>query len=83
MLSVKIITNAPNNQIIGCSGDFIKIKIKAPAQKEQANKELVKFLSASLKVPQSNINIIKGKHSSIKKLFIKSNDSKVILRAIG
>ncbi|SFV51725.1 hypothetical protein MNB_SV-8-782 [hydrothermal vent metagenome] len=46
--------------------DAIKIRIKAPAVEGAANKELVKFLSKSFKVPKSDIIFKTGQNSKIK-----------------
>jgi len=46
--------------------DAIKIRIKAPAVEGAANKELVKFLSKSFKVPKSDIIFKSGQNSKIK-----------------
>jgi uncharacterized protein (TIGR00251 family) len=63
-LNVKISANSSQNSFAGKMEDgTIKIKIAAVADKEKANKELVKFLSESLGVPKKNISIISGNHS--------------------
>jgi uncharacterized protein (TIGR00251 family) len=46
--------------------DAIKIRIKAPAVEGAANKELVKFLSKSFKVPKSAVIFQSGEQSKIK-----------------
>jgi len=46
--------------------DAIKIRIKAPAVEGAANKELIKFLSKSFKVPKSDIIFKTGQNSKIK-----------------
>jgi hypothetical protein len=46
--------------------DAIKIRIKAPAVEGAANKELIKFLSKSFKVPKSDIIFKSGQNSKVK-----------------
>ena len=46
--------------------DAIKIRIKAPAVEGAANKELIRFLSKSFKVPKSDIVFKSGQTSKIK-----------------
>lgn len=46
--------------------DAIKIRIKAAAVDGAANKELVKFLAKSFKVPKSDILFKSGQQSKIK-----------------
>ncbi|UCE75249.1 MAG: YggU family protein [Methanomassiliicoccales archaeon] len=38
----------------------IVVRVRAPAKKGKANKELIKFLSSALSLPSSNLTIIKG-----------------------
>ena len=54
--------------------DAIKIRIKAPAVEGAANKELVKFLSKSFKVPKSDIIFKTGQNSKIKILEFPLNE---------
>ena len=54
--------------------DAIKIRIKAPAVEGAANKELVKFLSKSFKVPRSDIIFKTGQNSKIKILEFPLNE---------
>ena len=67
---VKITPNSPKNEIIGRENDTLKIKIKAPREKGKANKTLISFLSKTFKTNKSNIKIISGKTSKIKKILI-------------
>ena len=46
--------------------DAIKVRIKAAAVEGAANKELVKFLSKSFKVPKRDIIFKSGQNSKIK-----------------
>ena len=46
--------------------DAIKIRIKAPAVDGAANRELIKFLAKSFKVPKSDILFKTGQNSKIK-----------------
>lgn len=62
-LSIKIISNSSKNQIVEKRDDFLKIKIKAPAEKGRANRELIKFLAKEFKIKKSQIEIIKGEKS--------------------
>ncbi len=63
--------------------DAIKIRIKAPAVEGAANKELVKFLSKSFKVPKSDIIFKTGQNSKIKILeFPLTEKFEVWLKAV-
>ena len=66
-LRIKAQPNASKSEFCELYGeDAIKIRIKAPAVEGAANKELVKFLSKSFKVPKSDIIFKTGQNSKIK-----------------
>ena len=66
-LRIKAQPNASRSEFADLYGeDAIKIRIKAPAVEGAANKELVKFLSKSFKVPKSDIIFKTGQNSKVK-----------------
>ena len=66
-LRIKAQPNASRSEFAEVYGeDAIKIRIKAPAVEGAANKELVKFLSKSFKVPKSDIIFKTGQNSKVK-----------------
>lgn len=71
----KIVPNSSKNDII-FEDDYIKIKLTAQPIENKANKALIEFLSKYLKLPKTNIEIIKGETSKEKTLLLKTNDSK-------
>ncbi len=73
ILNIKAQPNSSKNKIAGIYGDAIKINIKAPAVEGAANKELIKFISKTFKIPKSEIEI-KGETSKNKKLILPIND---------
>jgi len=74
-LRVKAQPNASKSEFAGKYGDdAIKIRIKAPAVEGAANKELVKFLSKSFKIPKSAIIIKSGQNSKVKTVQFPTSD---------
>ena len=66
-IRIKAQPAASKNEFCEIYGDdAIKIRIKAPAVEGAANKELIKFLSKSFKVPKSDIIFKTGQNSKIK-----------------
>ena len=55
-IRVKVIPRSALSEIV----EEIKIRVKAPAEKGKANKELISFLSKTFKVPRSSISIVNG-----------------------
>ncbi len=74
VFNLKIQPNSSQNKISGIYGDgALKINIKAPAVEGAANKELIKFLHKTFKVPKSSV-VIKGENSKNKKVSLPMNE---------
>lgn len=67
ILSVKVIPNAAEAEIVGVVGDMLKVRVQAQPEKGKANAELVSFLAERFSVPKTSIEIVRG-HSSSRKL---------------
>lgn len=74
IFNIKALPNSSKNSIAEVIEDKLKVKIKAPAVENAANKELVKFFSKTFKVPKSNIEFIGGMTSKQKRLKLPLND---------
>jgi uncharacterized protein (TIGR00251 family) len=59
-LALKIIPNAPRNEIVGRLGEAIKLKIHAPPLEGRANDELCDFLAERLGLPRRAITLLRG-----------------------
>ncbi len=58
--------------------------LKSAPERGLANKELIKFLAKSLKIPQTDVEIIGGKTSRNKRLKIAKNiDRDTLLEQLG
>jgi len=62
-LTLHVQPNARRNEVAGFHGDALKLRIAAPAAGNQANTELIDFLSKTLEVPRSAIAIRRGSTS--------------------
>ncbi|WP_200763415.1 DUF167 domain-containing protein [Nitrosophilus alvini] len=71
---IKAQPNSSRNEFAGIYDDSLKVKIKAPAVEGAANKELVKFLSKSFKIPKSSIEFLGGETSKRKKIKMQYNE---------
>lgn len=58
------------NQIIGLHDGALKVKIQAPPIEGKANDEIIYFFSKLLKIPKSQLEILKGDLSRHKTLAI-------------
>lgn len=74
IIKLRISPNASKNEIINKDGE-IKVKVTAQPIENKANKALIEFLSKSLKIAKSNIEIVKGETSKEKTLLFKNISS--------
>ena len=72
-LSVKVIPNAKKNEI-SKEGDHFKVRIKAPATKGKANKELIAILADYFGVKKSAVKIVRGEKSRVKIIEVDTED---------
>lgn len=60
-VSVRVVPSASKTEIVGWMADgCLKIKLAAPPVDGKANQELISFLSKTLRVPKSEIEITNG-----------------------
>lgn len=71
ILEVKITPNASRNEILRCEGTRLVIKIQGIPEKGKVNENLIEFLSKKLKIAKSQIRIVSGQASRLKKLHIQ------------
>jgi uncharacterized protein (TIGR00251 family) len=60
ILKVKAFPKAGRNQIVGVRNGELVIRVRAPASKGEANKELVRYLAKALSISKSEIEIVSG-----------------------
>jgi uncharacterized protein (TIGR00251 family) len=63
MLELKVIPNAPRDEIAGWLGGMLKVKVHAPALDGRANEALTDFLAAQLGLPRRAVNLVRGEKS--------------------
>ncbi|OQX72907.1 MAG: YggU family protein [Campylobacteraceae bacterium 4484_4] len=74
VLSIRAVPGSSRNLFAEIMDDALKIKIKAPAVEGAANRELVKFLGKSFKIPKSEIRFLSGDTSKRKRIEMPCND---------
>jgi uncharacterized protein (TIGR00251 family) len=82
-LLLKVSPNASRNEITGFSGGVLQVKIAAAPEGGKANRELIAFLSKTLQVKKSAINIIRGENSRHKAVSIEGMSRGDIIKKIG
>jgi len=63
LLHLKIQPNASKSAIAGQHGQRLKIRLQSPPQDGKANRELIRFLSKTLGIKKSFVELIRGQAS--------------------
>lgn len=71
ILSIKLLPGSATDQIAGIENNELKIKIRAVAEKGNANEALIKFLSKNFKRPLSSLKLISGFKNRHKKILFE------------
>lgn len=67
-LRVQAAPNAKRSEVMGPHGDALRIRLQAQAIEGKANHELIRFLSETLDIPKSAIQILQGQTGRSKNL---------------
>ena len=70
-IKIRAQPRAGRTEIAGTHGDALKIRLAAPPVDGKANEELIAFLSATLGVPTSAVELIRGRTSRTKTVRIQ------------
>lgn len=74
-LELKVIPNAPRNEVVGWLGTALKVKVHAPALEGRANDELLDFLAEHLGLPRRSVTLLRGDKSRQKIVRIAGLDA--------
>ncbi|RXK54780.1 YggU family protein [Oleiharenicola lentus] len=77
-LELKVIPNAPRNEVVGWLGTALKVKIHAPALEGRANDELLDFLAETLGLPRRSVTLVRGDKSRQKVVRIAGLDAAAV-----
>ncbi|MBN2690172.1 MAG: YggU family protein [Gammaproteobacteria bacterium] len=70
ILQVHLQPGAKKSEIVGIHGEYLKIRVKAPAVEGKANDALLKFLAQEFEVVRKDVVLTKGKQSRYKQVTI-------------
>jgi uncharacterized protein (TIGR00251 family) len=62
-LALKVVPNAPRDEVAGWLGGALKVKLHSPALEGRANAALVEFLAERLALPRRAIALAQGAKS--------------------
>ena len=70
-MQIKVTPNASRNQILGYKEGILCVRIRGVPEKGRVNEELIAFLAETLGVAKSQIEILGGHTSRLKRLKIE------------
>jgi hypothetical protein len=82
-LELKVIPNAPRDEVAGWLGAALKVKIHAPALEGRANDALLDFLAQKLGVPRRHVSLVRGDKSRKKVVRIANLDETAARLRLG
>ena len=82
-LALKVIPNAPRDEVVGWLGDALKVKVRAPALDGRANDALLAFLAEKLGVPRRTVTLVRGDRSRQKVVRVDGLDRPAVKQRLG
>lgn len=73
LLQVSVIPNASCSEVTRVTPSEVNVRLNAPPVEGEANKELVKFLSKSLQLKKSQLDLVQGHKSRLKTLEVAAD----------
>lgn len=71
VFSVKVVTRANKNEIVGLEADTIKVRLSAPPVEGRANEALIRFLADEFNVARTSVEIVSGQTSHRKRVRVR------------
>jgi uncharacterized protein (TIGR00251 family) len=82
-LDLKVVPNAPRDEVAGWLGAALKVKVRAPAIDGRANDALLAFLAARLGLPRREVTLVRGDKSRQKVVRVDGLDLAEVRRRLG
>ena len=73
--TVRIVPRASRSEIVGEHDGALRVRIAAPPVDGAANRELVRILAKSFKLPQNAVEIVSGANSKSKMVRVRGADA--------
>ena len=83
LVTVRVQPGAQRTEILGTMADgSLKVRLKAPPVRGEANRELVSLLAGMFKVPESAVRIVRGHTSRMKTVSVEGIDHTTVTAAL-
>ena len=83
VLAVKVVPGASREQVVGPLGDRLKVAVRKPPEKGEANKAVCALLAAALGLRSADIAVLRGATRPEKDLFIRGLTPEEVRRRLG
>jgi uncharacterized protein len=83
VIAIRVTPGSRRNEVIGWSGDELRIRLRAPPMEGRANEALRRFLAQQLDIPHSAVEIIAGITSRRKRLRFTGMSEQELKRRLG
>jgi len=82
IFAVRVVPRASRSEIVGEHNGALRIRIAAPPVSGAANRELVRILAKTFKLPQNAVEIVSGTNSKSKTVRVRGADAATLERLI-
>ena len=69
-IALKVIPNAPRDEVVGWRGEALTVKVAAPAREGRANRQLHEFLAEVFGVSPVDLTLLQGANSRRKVIHV-------------
>lgn len=82
IVKVRVIPNAPENEVVSRIGSVLRVKVAAPAVDDKANSALKKYLAEFFEVSTKTVNITRGANGREKTVEISGRTEEELKRVM-
>lgn len=83
ILCVRVQPRASRDEIVGATGDYVRLRVKAPPVEGAANEACVRFLSELFAIPKRDVQVVSGAKSRRKRILLKHLEEEAVKTRIS
>lgn len=82
IVKVRVIPNAPDNEVVSRIGSVLRVKVTSSGSDEKANSTLKNYLAEFFEVPSKRVNILRGANGKEKTVEIVGRTEEQLKRVM-
>jgi len=82
-VSVRVVPRSSKEEVAGCEGGVVRIRLNAPPVEGKANEALVRFLAKAVGVPKGSITLVAGERGRSKIVRVAGLTREALMAALG